>query len=149
MTTNTSAFTRDANRVPITTLGLTATKAITYATATTGAIGATTLFTVTGDVALNVFGICKTSLTGASATIEFGTATSTAALGNQVTGTNVDVHMVYHDAVLAVGGAVAGHMHVVDEDIIQTIGTAAVETGAITWYCTWVPLSADGNVVAA
>lgn len=144
-----TTFTRDANRVPITTLGLTVTKTITYATATTGAIGATTLFTVTGDVALNVFGICKTSLTGTNATIEVGIATSTAALADQVTATTVDAHMIYHDAVLAVGGNVAGHHHVIDEDIIQTIGTAAVATGAITWYCTWTPLSTDGNVVAA
>jgi hypothetical protein len=146
----TATFTRDANHVPITNLGLTESKTITYAAGTTGATGATTLFTVTGTVALNVFGLCTADLTsGGSATIEVGTATSTAALCDQVTATTVDNHEVYHDAVLAVGGQVAGHVHVVNESIVQTIGTTTITGGSIVWYCIWTPLSSDGNVVAA
>lgn len=48
MTQVPATFTRDANHVPITNLGLTTSKAITYVGGTTGATGATTLFTVTG-----------------------------------------------------------------------------------------------------
>lgn len=44
----TEAFNRDANQVPITGLDLVTSKAITYVTATTGATGATNLFTITG-----------------------------------------------------------------------------------------------------
>ena len=145
----TQFFQRDANHVPITNLGLTETKTITYVAGTTGAIATTTLFTVTGTVAINVFGICTTDLTsGGASTIEVGTATSTACLADQVTSTTIDNHEVYHDAVLAVGGQVAGHTHVVDEDVIQTVAAATITAGVIQWYCTWTPLSEDGNVVA-
>lgn len=146
--TSASAFTRDANFVPITNLGLQASKAITYSALTTGAVGATTLFTVTGTVACNVFAICSTNLAG-SGTIEIGTATNTAALCDQQSATAIDNHEVWHDAILAVGGQVAGHVHVVNEDIIQTIATNTVSGGVLTFYCLWTPLSTDGNVVAA
>lgn len=150
MSSSSSAFTRDANRVPITTLGLTASKTITFDGSTgTGAVGSVTLFTVTGTVAVNVFGICTTNLAGASATVEVGTASSTAAICNQQTATDVDAHMVWHDAVLAVGGQVAGHTHPVDQNISLKVATQNVTGGAMTFYCTWTPLSSDGNVVAA
>ena len=156
MTVIDSTFRRDANSIPITTVGLLASKTMTFAGATTndpgdfdGTGNPATLFTVTGDVLLNVVALCKTDLAGATATIEFGTATSTAALGNQQTATNVDLHETYHDAVLAVGGNVAGHWYLVDEDIIQTVGTANITSGVLQYYCWWVPVSSDGNVVAA
>lgn len=144
----TQFFTRDANHVPITTLGLTGSKTITYVAGTTGAVGATTLFTITGTVAVNVFGFCTTDLTG-TGTLEVGVAGSTAALCNQQSATAIDNHEVWHDAVLAIGGSVAGHMHIVDQDIIQTIATNTVTAGTITYYVTWVPISEDGNVIAA
>ncbi|MBT6757772.1 MAG: hypothetical protein HOA84_05540 [Candidatus Jacksonbacteria bacterium] len=142
-------FQRDANHVPITTLGLVASKPITYAAGSTGATGVTTLFTVTGIVAVNLFGFCTSDLTSAgAATIEGGVASSTASLADQVTATTIDDHMVYHDAVLLIGGQVAGHMHIVDEDLIQTIGTTTISGGTLTWYVTWVPISTNGNVAA-
>lgn len=150
MTITASSFDRDANSVPITTVGLRESKSITYAASTTGATGATTLFTVTGTVAINVFGLCTASLTsGGSATIEVGVSGSTAALCNQQTATDVDAHMAYHDAVLAIGGQVAGHQHIVDQDVIQTIGTTTITGGSIAWYCWWVPISTNGDVSAA
>lgn len=122
----------------------------TYVAGTTGATGAHTLFSVTGSVAINVFGLCTTDLTsGGAATVEVGTASSTACLCNQQTATDVNNHMVYHDAVLAIGGQCAGHTHPVDEDIIVTVGTTTVTGGVIEWYCQWRPLSSDGNVTVA
>lgn len=141
-------FQRDANRVPITNLGLRETKTITYAAGTTGAIGTTTLFTVTGTVAMYVFGLCEVDLTG-SGTLELGVAGATAVLANQTAATNIDVHEVWHNSTLAVGGTVGNAVHVIDQNVIQTIATNTVTAGRITFYCFWVPVSDDGNVVAA
>lgn len=142
------AFQRDANHVPITTLGLQASKTITYVAGTTGAVGATTLFTVTGKVALNVFAICTSDLTG-SGTLEVGVAGSTAALCNQQSATAIDNHEVWHDSTLAIAGNVAGHLHPVDQDVIQTIATNTVTGGTLIFYCNWTPLSDGASVVAA
>lgn len=141
-------FQRDANHVPITNLGLQTSKTITYVAGTTGAIGTTTLFTVTGTVAINVFGLCSDNLAGLG-TIEIGVAGSTACLANQQVATSIDNNMVWHDAVLAIGGQVTGHEHVVNQNIIQTIATNTVSAGTITFYCLWIPLSEGASVVAS
>jgi len=144
-----SAFSRDANGVPITTMGILATpKSITFVAGTTGAVGATTLFTVTGTIAVNIIGLCTTDLAGAG-TIEIGTATSTACLCDQQSATAIDNHEVWHDNILAIGGAAANHWHVINESVIQTIATNTVSGGILTYYCNWAPLSSDGNVVVA
>ena len=139
---------RDDNASPVPTLGLQQTKAITFVAGTTGATGTTNLFTVTGTVAVNVFGICSADLTG-SGTIEVGVSGSTACICNQQSATAIDNHEVWHDAVLAIGGQVTGHMHVIDQSVIQTIATNTVTAGTITYYCNWVPLSQGATVVAA
>jgi hypothetical protein len=149
MTSTQSTFARDANAVPITGLGLVESKTITYVAGTTGAVATTTLFTVTGIVALNVYAICTSSLTGTTGTIEVGTATLTTALANQVTATTITNHKMYSNSTLAVAGSVAGHTHIVNENVIQTIATAAITGGVLTYFCGWIPLSSDGNVVAA
>lgn len=141
-------FLRDANRVPITGLGLILKKTITFVAGTTGAIGTTTLFTTTGAAAVNVFGFCQTDLTG-SGTLEIGVAGSTAALANQQLATAIDAHEVWHDAVLSVGGQVAGHEHIIDQDIILTIATNTVTAGVIDFYCLWHPLAEDSLVEIA
>jgi len=142
------AYKRDKNFVPITTLGFQNNKTITYAAATTGAVGATTLFTVTGTVAVNVYGFCTTDLTG-SGTLEVGVSGSTACLCDQQSATAIDNHEVWHDAVLAVGGQVAGHWHIINQDVIQTIASNTVTAGTLTYYCNWVPVSSDGQVTTA
>lgn len=147
MSTINTSFSRDNNRIPITNLGIVASPVtITYVAGTTGAVGTTTLFTVTGTVAVNIFALCTTDLTG-SGTIEVGTATSTACLCNQQSATAIDNNEVWHDAVLAVGGQVAGHFHVIKENIIQTIATDTVTAGVLTYYAIWNPISTDGNLV--
>jgi len=70
----------------------------TFTTATTGATGAHTLFTVTGDVLITVFGTCNTSLDGA-ATLEVGVTGNTAALLAQIAdATTLDDGEIYVDA---------------------------------------------------
>lgn len=110
------------------------------------------IFTVTGDVLVAVIGICKTDLVGA-ATLEVGVTGATAALLAQITdATTFDVNEVWAgDATpslaekftpqpTAIGGGL---------DVIGTVGTANITAGVIDFYCFWMPLSSDGNVVAA
>lgn len=143
-----ATYRRDGNFVPITNLGLPATKTITYAAGTTGAIGATTLFNVTGVVAMYIFGLCEADLTG-SGTLEIGVAGATATLANQQVATAIDAHEVWHNSTLAIGGTVGASVHIIDQDVIQTIATNTVTGGTITFYCFWSPVSDDGNVTVA
>lgn len=146
-----SAFQRDANFVPITTLGLTASKAITYVGATTGATGATTLFTVTGVVAVRVFAVCGLTLVGA-ATLEVGIVGSTASILAQIAdATALATDEIWTDATPTTKVEPLPSQLVIGagQDIIQTIGATAITAGQVTYYCLWAPISADGNVVAA
>lgn len=145
----TQFFTRDANHVPITTLGLTANKAITYVAGTTGAIGATTLFTVTGTVALSIFGVVSgADLTG-TGTLEVGIAGNTASLIAQTTGTDLDVGEIWIDSTPGTVQLLPAFSIVSGANVIQTIATNTITAGTITYYCTWVPISEDGDLVVA
>ncbi len=150
MTSVSAAFNRDANHVPITSLGLTSTKEITYSALTTGATGITTLFTVTGVVGVRIFGVVSgTDVTG-SGTIEVGISGNTAALLAQTTGTALDVGEVWIDTAPATIEALPAIQIIgAGQDIIQTIATDTLTAGTITYYLLWVPISSDGNVVAA
>lgn len=121
----------------------------------TGAAGAYTLFTVTGDVMVHVFGICQVTLTsGGAPTIEVGIAGNTAAIIAQTAGLDLDQYETWQDAapeanpgnvVTAMGAffAVAN-----GANIILTVGAAALTAGDVDFHCFWMPLSLDGNVVA-
>jgi len=120
----------------------------TFVTSTTGATGAHTLFTVTGNVLATVFGVCDTSLTGA-ATLEVGVAGNTAQLLAQIADTTtLDDGDVYVDADTEVGAGVIPSMQVINDgaDIIATIGTTAITAGVVDFYCLWRPLSASAVV---
>ncbi len=149
MTTVASAFTRDANHVPITNLGLVATKAITYSALTTGAVGITTLFTITGTVAVRVFAVCSgVDLTG-SGTLEVGISGNTAAVIAQTAATVIDVGEIWYGTTPPTVGVMPSQLILAGTDIIQTIGTNTVTAGTLTYYVLWNPISEDGNVVAA
>ena len=150
MSTVNAAFSRDQNFVPIQGLGFTASKAITFVAGTTGATGATTLFTVTGVVAVRLFGVVSgTDVTG-SGTIEAGIAGNTAALLAQTTGTALDVGEVWIDNAPATVELLPGmSILAAGTDIIQTIATDTLTAGTLTYYCLWFPISSDGEVVAA
>lgn len=156
-----STLRRDANFQPIQDQdGLIEIKTMTFAGGTVndpgdfdGAGNPATLFTVTGDVVVKVFGICKTTLEGALATVEVGLSGNTAVLIAQTTGTDIDVNEIWHDATpdATIELETVADEYIVSngQDIIQTVGTANVTAGKIEYYCLWRPLSADGNVVAA
>ncbi len=143
------SFNRDANSVPITGLGLVGSKAITYSALTTGATGATTLFTVTGVVAVRIFAVVSgTDLTG-SGTIEVGIAGNTAALMAQVNATALDVGEIWNDSAPSTVEALPALQLLSGTNIIQTIATDTVTAGTLTYYCAWFPLSQSASVVAA
>jgi len=144
------AFQRDANSVPITGVGLVASKAITYVAGTTGATGATTLFTVTGVVAVRVFAVASgTDLTG-SGTLEVGISGNTASLLAQVAATALDVGEIWTDnAPSTVEALPALQILAAGTDIIQTIATDTVTAGTLTYYCAWFPLTPSATVEAA
>lgn len=135
-----------------------ATKEATFAGGTTNARGdqtgtgnPATLFTVTGTVMVVIFGHCTTLLAGATATLEIGVTGNTAALIAQTVATDIDAGEVWRDATPAVSAETLNDPLVIvaGADIIETVGTADITSGVITYYCLWLPLSADGNVVAA
>jgi hypothetical protein len=112
------------------------------------------LFTVTGDVVIKIIGIVKTSLTTTDAiTASVGVAGNPAILIPQVAdATTLVQNVIWHDAT---PDAMIEQFSVFNEyiisngqDIILTT-TGTVTAGSIAFYCFWLPLSSDGNVVAA
>ena len=122
----------------------------TFVASTTGAVAAHTLFTVTGNVLVTVFGICDTTIaSGGAPTFEVGVTGNTAALIAQTTAKNIadgDIWVDSTDTRVGVG-AVPG-MQVLNDgnDIILTINTATLTGGVIDFYCLWRPLDSTGNV---
>lgn len=153
---------RDANSTPLNDFGwgLVEEKSITFAGGTTNAIGdhdgtgdPFTIFTVTGTVLVKVFGVCETDLAGATATLEVGIAGNTAGLIAQSTATDIDAGEIWHDATPDAGieaSSVAVERILANgADIIGTVGTSNITSGAIKFFCVWYPLSEDGLVEAA
>jgi len=110
-----------------------------------------TMFTVTGTVEMSIIALCETSLTGASATIEVGTAINIAGLLAQTIGTTIDVNEIWHDASCDASvelTSVTGR-YIVNQDVILTCATANVTAGVIRFIVKWSPISNDGKVVVA
>lgn len=123
----------------------------TFAAATTGAVGAHTLFTVTGNVLVVVWGICSTDVTG-SGTAEVGTANNTAALIAQTTGTAIDANEVWQNATptAEVGAIISTPKPIANgSDIVLTIGTDTLTGGVVTFYCQWRPMNNTSSVTVA
>ena len=141
----------DANRRTITSNeAFVAESTWTFVTGTTGATGAHTLFTVTGNCLVTVFGVCDTDLTGA-ATVEVGVAGNTAALVAQIANaTTLDDGDVYVGASTEVGVAAIPSTFILNDgtDIIMTIGSTAVTGGSLDFYCLYRPLSAGAKITA-
>lgn len=115
----------------------------------------TTLFTVTGDVLVRVFGVCTTNITG-QGTIEVGVTGNTAGLIAQVANTeDIDANDVWIDnsvaevGIAALANIPAASVIVNGLDIIETLGTANLTAGEIYYVCMWRPLTPGSKVVAA
>lgn len=124
----------------------------TFVAGTTGSTAVHPLFTVTGVVAVSIFGVCAVDLTtGGATTLEVGTASSTAGLLPQITATNWDANEVWEMTDANLNKLVADSLllkKIVTEATIDLkIATSTVTGGSATFYLSWYPLSADGNVV--
>lgn len=114
--------------------------------------GVTTLFTVTGDVLVRIWGVCTTSLEGSSATVSVGVTGNTASLIALETATDIDENGIYLSATQVIGAVslatVPGPFVIANGlDIIETVATASVTAGQIYYVCLFRALSADGKVV--
>ncbi len=121
----------------------------------TGATNPYTLFTVTGDVKLQVFGVCDIAITGAG-TIEVGVSGDTAAFIAQATGADLIANEVWVDATPTLTKEIADPAAVPrtwivsnGQDVIFTIAGAVLTAGDVDFYCIWQPLEAGATVVAA
>ena len=121
-----------------------------------GAQGAFTIYTVTGDVQMQVFGLCQTLMnSGGAATIELGIAGNTAALVAQTTATDLDQYETWQDVGPEanpgnVDAAMADFFVIANgADVILTVATADLTAGEIDFHAFWRPLSTDGSVAAA
>ena len=136
------------------------TKAITFAGATPNAIGdfdgtgnPTTLYTVTGEVAVKVFCYCSTDLidAGSAGTVEVGITGSTASIIAQTLSNNIDSGEVWLDGTPAVAPTMPTTYKILvgGSDVILTCATDNTNSGVLEIFCAWYPLSSNGNVVAA
>ena len=146
----TSTLRRDGNRVPLQDVnGITVIKSLTFANTDS----AQSLFTVTGDVILRVFGICKTNLASAAAgNVEVGVSGSTNKFIATTVATTIDANEIWHDAnsdaTIEADTVSASYIISNGQDVILT-PSAQVDSGAITFYCQFRPLSDNANLVAA
>lgn len=121
----------------------------TFVNTTTGAQGSHTLFTVTGDVLISVFGVCTTNMAGSGADFEVGVTGNTAGLIAQIADVeDLDDGDVYIDATPEVGVAALPSMFILNGglDVLLKITNTTITGGVVKFYALWRPLSSDGNV---
>lgn len=133
--------------------GIVVPKAVTLSNvAGGGAIGTVGLFTVTGQVLLDIIAVCGTTLVGTSATIAVGNSGSTARYLPQQTATNITAGKTWDITGLVTAGTAPNttpnQAAVNAESVIATIATANITAGQLTFYAFYRPLSAGATVVA-
>ena len=115
--------------------------------------GTVTLFTVTGDVEVRIVPIVKTNVaSGAAGSIELGVSGDVDAMIVSTLGTDLDANEIWNDAspTSNIEALDTSRDYIISngDDVILTL-SAQIDSGAITFYCVWRPLSSNGNVVAA
>jgi len=110
-----------------------------------------TLFNVSGTVRMRILAKCLVNLAGANATVEVGTALTTAGLIALTTATDIDANEIWHDVSpdASVEATTVLTEKVVSQNVIQTVKTANITAGKILYTCLWYPLSEDAEVTAA
>jgi len=132
-------------------------KTITFTgAANLGAVGAVPLYTVTGEVLVAIMvPFCTVLLEEAapgSATLALGVTGDTDLFIAATNAVNIDANEFWVDATPDANGIATPSALkdiAITDSIIMTVGTAAVNGGAIRVACYWMPLSTDANVVAA
>lgn len=128
-----------------------ATKSVTYTGASgLGATGTTTRFTVSGTVKFRLFAVCGTDLAGATATIAAGVTGNTTGIIAATTATGIDSGHLWFSNTPAYVTAISNIAeNITSQSITETIATAAVSGGQLTYYCLWTPVSDGASVTAA
>lgn len=130
-------------------------KTVTFAGGTVNDLGdfdgtgnPATLFTVTGTVFVKLFAVVEVAPVGATATLIVGTAITTAGLIASTTATNLAIGEIWHDATpdASVELSTVAAEKIVNQNIIQTVGTANITAGRIKYICLWRPASAGATV---
>ena len=115
-----------------------------------GSGAAEILFTVTGSVAVRVWGECSTDLVSGGGSLEVGIVGNTAALIALTTASDIDEDEVWNSATPSTVVDLGGYKQLsAGTDIVATCATADISAGVIKYYCSFVALSTDGAVVAA
>lgn len=130
-------------------------KTVTFAGGTANNLGdfdgtgnPATLFTVTGTVFVKLFAVVEVAPVGATATLIVGTAVTAAGLIASTTATNLAIGEIWHDANpdASVELSTVAAEKIVNQNIIQTVGTANITAGRIKYICLWRPASAGATV---
>lgn len=125
------------------------TKTVTFSDST----GTISLFTVTGDVIVQLVSVCTTNVASVAAgNVEVGTSGDTDAILPTTLGTDLDAREIWHDSepVSEIEPLDSMRQYIITDgnDIVMTL-SAQIDSGALTFYCYWNPLSSDGRVVVA
>ena len=150
MTSFAASMDRDANRQVISSNeAFKLSSEWTFVENLTGDAGNHTLFTVTGDVLVTVFGSCTTDMVGAGTDFEVGVTGNTAGLIAQIANVeDLDDGDIYQDATPEVGTVALPSSRIIvgGLDILLKITNGDVTGGVVTFYCLWRPLSTGSSV---
>lgn len=117
--------------------------------ASTGKVGNTTLFSVTGQVGVKIYAYGIATPTG-SGTVAVGTATNSAGLIAATTATSITAKKNWWNATPAAVSLSSNVTEfVISEDIILTVSSATVTAGTIRFVVIWRELSVDGYLRSA
>lgn len=115
----------------------------------------TTIFKVTGEVAVRCYGVCTTTIVGAGS-IELGVTGNTAKLiAKIVNATDLIVDEAWLGATptdvraFAISDLPATTVLTNGSDIIETLGTADITAGELYYICMWRAITEGSSVVSA
>ena len=111
--------------------------------------GTFTLFRVSGVVKFTLIAVCNVAVAGTNATIEVGVTGATASIIPETTASNLAANEIWLDSsptTTIENNTNFSSFVNVGNDIIATIGTAALTAGEIAFYLYYEPISPDGKV---
>jgi hypothetical protein len=145
----------DAELAPFSGVPSFATKTLTFTGATNfgEANSSATLFTVTGEVlVVAISPICTTDLTGAASTVSLGVTGDTDLFIALTTATTIDAGMFWQTTTPKANGtvlaAICKDVVITDSILVESL-TQNTTGGVLRVDVYWLPLSTDGNLVAA
>lgn len=107
------------------------------------------LFKVTGEVKLAMFGVCEEDLVSSSGTISAGITDDTDLLIASTTASNIDNKELWYSNTPANGLAFANLAFYIisNTTIVEAYGTASITSGKLRYVCLWQPLTPGSEVV--